>query len=63
MPRQTRIWTLIGETSREVGILVLVFGPLESFFSALDRGALIALSTTVLGVILIACGIILESQQ
>jgi hypothetical protein len=58
-----RAQRLLGETVREVGILVLVFAPLESVFAdrAIDRRVVLAFIT--ISVVLIACGILVESRD
>jgi hypothetical protein len=54
---------LLGETVREIGILVFVFAPLDAAFADRppDFGAVIAVAAGALGVI--AVGIILETED
>lgn len=63
MRRRARVLALIGETSREVGILMLVFAPLDWMFTD-DRGDPLAVTATGSGgLILIGYGILLESKE
>ena len=54
---------LVGETLREIGVLTLVFAPLESLVSerSINNDVLITLMFGGLG--LIACGILLEAKN
>lgn len=54
---------LVGETLRDIGILVIVFGPLDAFFEK-DRPGLLFLVLVVVGSLFsIALGIILEAGE
>jgi hypothetical protein len=60
---QPKVLKLVGGTAREIGILVLVFAPLEALYRepraiALDVGPLVAMS-----LLLITLGIILEAEE
>ena len=63
MRRRARVLALIGETSREIGVLMLVFAPLDWMFSdyRMDAGAVAA--TGMGGLLLVAYGILLESRE
>jgi hypothetical protein len=54
---------LMGESVREVGVLMVVFAPLEATFSevSVDIGRVAAMF--LLGLVLIAGGILLESRK
>jgi hypothetical protein len=54
---------LIGETSREIGILVLVFAPLDAFFQPLPPSIRFLTVAIGLALILIVGGIILEAED
>jgi hypothetical protein len=54
---------LLGESIRDIGILVAVFGPLDAFFQR-ERPSLLTLTSIVVGGLLfIALGIILEAEE
>lgn len=54
---------LLGETMRDIGILVAVFAPLDAFFRN-ERTALFPLGLAVAGaLILIVLGIMLEATE
>ena len=56
-----RKWVqLVGETLRDIGILIFVFGPLDAFFQADRRTAGIAIALGAIGLSLIGAGIIIE---
>jgi hypothetical protein len=63
MPNWQRAESLLGETVREMGVLVAVFAPLEATFSdvGLDTGTVAAMF--VFGLAAIAGGIILEARR
>jgi hypothetical protein len=63
MTRVERAWHLAGETVREIGILMLVFAPLQAVFEprAIRPGWIAAVIVISLG--LIACGILLETRD
>jgi hypothetical protein len=54
---------LVGETIREIGVLTLVFAPLESLVP--ERSVDIGVPITLMlgGFVLIACGILLEAKN
>jgi hypothetical protein len=51
------------ETLRDVGILVVVFGPLDAFFQSERTAALPLASMIVGGLILVTVGIMLETKE
>ncbi len=54
---------LLGESIRDIGILIVVFGPLDAFFQK-ERPSILLLALVVAGGLLfIALGIILESEE
>lgn len=57
-------WKLLqrlgGETAREIGILILVFAPLEETFSETPVSVTVILGLVFLSIILIAGGILME---
>ncbi|HXL33634.1 MAG TPA: hypothetical protein VN953_01815 [Gemmatimonadales bacterium] len=54
---------LLGETMRDIGILVVVFAPLDAFFRH-ERTALLPLGLAVAGaLILIVLGIMVEATE
>jgi len=54
---------LFGETLRDIGILVFVFGPLDAFFQR-DRSDSPVLATMIaVGLLLIAAGIMIEAKE
>ena len=57
-----RLRILLGETARDVGILLLVFGPLDAILQATRHSGLITV-TVVTGLGLISVGILVESQE
>jgi hypothetical protein len=63
MTRHEHVRRLLAESMREVGVLVLVFAPLESTFSdlAIDGPLLFAVMT--LSLALIGCGILVETKK
>ena len=52
---------LVGESIREVGVLLLTFGPLDAFFEPAPPGALFLAVVIVGGLCLVVLGIILEA--
>jgi ABC-type uncharacterized transport system permease subunit len=62
MTRNRKAVQLVGETLRDVGILIFVFGPLDAFFQTDRRIAGIAISLAAVGLSLIAAGIIIEAR-
>lgn len=55
--------SLVGETVREIGVLVSVFGPLDAFFEREGPGLPFLLLTVVGGLCFITLGIILEAGE
>ena len=53
----------MGETAREIGILILVFAPMEAAFAdgPVNRGAMAA--AILVAILAISGGIILESKR
>jgi len=60
---QRRAETLVGESVREVGILMIVFAPLEATFADVSVGTSRVAVMFLAGLAPIAGGIILESRQ
>ncbi len=58
-----RATIILAETAREVGVLVLVFAPLEATFSGVTVRWDAVLSLGVFGLVLIASGILLEVRR
>jgi hypothetical protein len=56
-----RAQLLLGETIREGGILVVVFGPLDALFQKEGPGELIVALMVSIGLLLLTLGIIIES--
>ena len=54
---------LVGETLRDVGVLVLVFGPLDAFFQADGARALFVAAAAGGGLLSVAGGIMLEARE
>lgn len=53
-----------GETLRDIGILVVVFGPLDAFFQNERSGSLFLVAPMAAGgLLLIMLGIIIEADQ
>ena len=63
MTRGRRALRLLAETGREIGILIVVFAPLESVFvgRAVDEARLF--SVVAIGLALIAYGIVVGTQE
>ena len=54
---------LLGESIRDIGILIVVFGPLDAFFQK-ERPSIGLLAVVVVaGLLFIALGIILEAEE
>ena len=53
---------LVGETAREVGALIFVLVPLDATFAGAPVNGLAVGATMLSGLILIACGILMETQ-
>lgn len=54
---------LVGETLREIGVLTLVFAPLESLVSERQLDAVVLIALMLGGFAMIACGILLEGKN
>lgn len=63
MTNWQRLESVLGETAREVGVLIVVFAPLEATFS--DTGVSTARVTAMVlvGLVALASGIILETRE
>jgi hypothetical protein len=53
--------SLVGETLRDIGILFIVFGPLDAFFERAGPGPWFLVFVVVGGLFFITLGIILEA--
>jgi hypothetical protein len=58
-----RIAGLLAETIREMGILIVVFAPLEAMFAETPISLMRVWGVALFGALLVACGIILETRQ
>lgn len=54
---------LFGETIRDVGILVVVFGPLDAFFQAEPTDGVALATIVACGLLFITLGIIVEARK
>jgi len=54
---------LLGETVREMGVLILVFAPLEALFSDVAVNNTLVAAMSLVGVLLAAGGIMLEARK
>ena len=54
---------LVGESLREVGILLLVFGPLDALFQRAQAGVLAVTPFIAVGLLLVGVGIIIEARE
>jgi hypothetical protein len=54
---------LVGETIRDIGILIVVFGPLDSLFQQPAPGSGVLALMVAGGLFLITLGIILEAKE
>jgi hypothetical protein len=63
VPNWQRVESVLGETIREVGVLIVVFAPLEATFTdvSVSTGRVIAM--VLFGLVLIASGIIMEVRN
>lgn len=59
---RTRVEALLGGTMREIGVLVLVFAPLESYLRGPGSPAIYVKLALTGSLILIVIGIILEAN-
>jgi hypothetical protein len=55
--------TLIGETIREMGLLIVVFAPLEAMFADVSTNVTRVFAVALFGFLLFAGGIIIETRQ
>jgi hypothetical protein len=58
-----RAYDLLGETAREMGLLIVVFAPLDSLFADSPINLPVLTTTFVFGLTLVACGILVEARQ
>ena len=61
--KRPQVWRLVGETVREIGILMLVFAPLEASFAERAINFSLLASVVTMAVWLIGAGIILETKE
>ncbi|HWC73745.1 MAG TPA: hypothetical protein VG454_07390 [Gemmatimonadales bacterium] len=54
---------LLGETARDVGILVLVFSPLDALFERGGPEVVVVILLGIMALILVAAGIMLEAWE
>lgn len=54
---------LVGESLRDIGILVVVFGPLDAFFETRPPGPVFVTFAVGVGLCCIVLGIILEASK
>jgi uncharacterized MnhB-related membrane protein len=54
---------LLAETVREIGILMVVFAPLESVFAERPINGAVLIGVVALGLLLIVCGILLQAND
>jgi type IV secretory pathway VirB2 component (pilin) len=58
-----RAESLLGETIREMGVLIVVFAPLEAMFAQGATSLTRVVAVALLGAVLVASGIILETRK
>ncbi|PYP69762.1 MAG: hypothetical protein DMD41_16345 [Gemmatimonadetes bacterium] len=58
-----KVQRLLGETIRDIGILIVVFGPLDAFFQKERPSFLLLALVVAFGLLFIAVGIILEAEE
>ncbi len=63
MRRREKAYGLVGESVREIGILIFVFAPLDAFFQAEPSRPLEVFLLASTGLILIAAGITMECHE
>ena len=63
MINKRKAFLLLGETAREIGILILVFVPLDLLFRPVPEGALVVILLMGCGCLLIFTGMLLEAWQ
>jgi hypothetical protein len=54
---------LVGETVREMGLLILVFAPLDAVFADAPVNRLLLIMTIVFGLLFVAGGIPIEARK
>jgi len=60
---QRKAQQLLGETIRDIGILVVVFGPLDAFFQEGRVSTLPLVLIVAAGLLCIALGIMIEAKE
>ena len=63
MVEPDRLLRLLGETLREIGILVAVFAPLDALFADRFVSQSLVIAVMVSGALVIACGILIEARE
>jgi hypothetical protein len=63
MLNSERLHRILGETARETGILIVVFAPLDATFTETPVKPALVATMFLFGILLTACGIILEAAQ
>ena len=63
MTRRQQVRSLLAQTMREIGVLVLVFAPLESTFSERSFDGWLVIAVMVVSLIVIGCGILVETKD
>jgi len=58
-----RFYRLVGESTREAGILVLVFGPLDELIQPAHADLTAIVSFVLAGLLFAVMGMMLESQE
>lgn len=58
-----RAMILLGETARDVGILVLVFSPLDALFQSAGPAVEVVVVLVAMALISVAAGIMLEAWE
>ena len=58
-----RVESVLGETAREMGVLTVVFAPLEATFSEVSVSALWVITMIAFGLTSIVGGIIMETRK
>jgi hypothetical protein len=58
-----RVEAVIGETAREVGVLIVVFAPLEATFSEVPVSTGRVTAMFFIGLLILASGIMLEVRK
>lgn len=61
--RSDRLLRLLGETLREMGILVAVFAPLDALFAERIVRPELIIAVTTAGAMVTACGILIEARE